>query len=128
MSARDRLEEARRAERDSRANWFRSLEIAQARFAPNAIARHATDKIKDGASSAAGEVAKGVKKRRGTLLAVGLAAGLLAFRKPIASAVRSKFSRKEETGEDFRSLPEQRLTGDVQTDDPAPVTIVTEEV
>lgn len=128
MSARDRLEEARRTEREARANWFRSLEIAQSRFAPSAIARNAAEKVKDGASSAVNEVTKSARKRPGTILAIGAAIGLLLYRKPIASAVRAKFSKKHATGEDFRSLPEQRLTEDVASDDPAPVTIMTEEV
>lgn len=127
-TAEERLYEARRAEREARANWFRSLGIAQARLAPDAIAKDAIGQIKDGASEAVDKVTGAARRRPGTIVAVGAAIGLLLLRKPIASALRGKFSKKEATGEDFRSLPEQRIKGRVRDDESAPVTIITEEV
>jgi len=128
MSARDRLEKARETEREARANWFRSLEIVQSRFAPNSIAKDAVDQIKDGASSTVDKITESARKRPGTIFAVGAAVGLLVFRRSITLAVRSKFSKHMATQNDFRSLPEQRLTRPAEDEDRVPVTILTEEV
>ncbi|WP_299327840.1 hypothetical protein [Parasphingopyxis sp.] len=128
MSARDRLEDARRAERDARANWFRSLDIAKQRLAPNAIAKDAVGQFKDGASSAVRTVSQGARKRRGTIIGVGVAVGLFLLRKPIAEAVRSRLSKNDETGDDFSSLPEQRIDDQAGNDESPAVTKITEEV
>lgn len=128
MSARDRLNEARKAEREARTNWLRSLDIAQARFAPNAIAENAVSQIKETAGKAARKVSGKARKRPGMLIAAGAALGLILFRKPIASAIQARISKRKETAGDFCSLPAQKIREPADGDDRAPVTIITEEV
>lgn len=127
-NAADRLIEARRAERAARTHWFGALDTAQARFAPNAIAKDALDQFKDSANEAAEAVTDAVRKRPGAIVAVGAAVGLFLFRKPIASAFRSRMARRKETKRRRQPLVKQKQSGTGPIADPTPKTTLTEEV
>lgn len=130
-NAEERLIEARQAERHARAQWFRSLDIAQERLAPNAIARTAIEQVKEGASDAVGKATAAARSRPGTMVAIGAALGLFLFRKPITSALRTRLSRKSEieaTDDPFHSLPQQSEIERLTETGQAPITIISEEV
>jgi len=125
--AKERLSEARQAERQARADWLYSLGVAQARLAPKAIAQDAVDRVKDGASTAVETATGAVRKRPGTILAVGAAIGLFVFRKPIAAAVRKQITRYQDSKEPVAPLDAPEPSGG-PIPDPTPKTILTEEV
>jgi ElaB/YqjD/DUF883 family membrane-anchored ribosome-binding protein len=127
-SAAERLDEARRAERAARERWFGTLNTAQARFAPNAVAKDAMDQFRESASEAADKVTGAVRKRPGTIVAVGAAIGLFLFRKPIASAVRTQIARRKEAKRSVRPRADETKAGSGPIADPTPKSTLTEEV
>ncbi|RED15537.1 hypothetical protein [Parasphingopyxis lamellibrachiae] len=127
-SAADRLHEARRAEREARARWLGTLSTAQARFAPDAIAKDAMEQVRESAGEAADKLSGAVRKRPGTIAAVGAAIGLFLFRKPIAAAVRTRIDRRKKAKAGIRSLTKERQSGQGPIADPTPKSALTEEV
>ena len=127
-SAAERLDEARRAERAARARWLGSLNTAQARFAPNAVAKDAMEQFRGSASEAADKVSGAVRKRPGAIVAVGAAIGLFLFRKPIASAVRTQIARRKEAKRSVRPRADETKAGSGPIADPTPKSTLTEEV
>lgn len=125
--AKERLAEARQSERQARADWLYSLGVAQSRLAPGAIAQDAVDRVKDGATNVVETATSAVRKRPGTILAVGAAIGLLVFRKPIAAAVRKQITRYQDSKASAAPLDAPEPTGG-PIPDPTPKTILTEEV
>lgn len=93
--ARRRLAEAREREKQAQARLFATLGTVQARAKPARIAGEAWDGARNAVGSAAGKAADAVKKRPGTIAAVGSALALFVFRKKIASAVTSRFGRNK---------------------------------
>ena len=108
--AKQRLAEARQDERQARADWLYSLGVAQSRLAPGAIAQDAVDRVKDSATNVVESATGAVRKRPGTIIAVGAAIGLFIFRKPIAAAVRKQITRYKESKDPVAPLdaPESR--------------------
>ena len=127
-SAADRLDEARRAERNARARWFSTLNTAQARFAPNAVAKNALEQIRESASETAGKVSGAMRKRPGTIVAAGAAIGLFLFRKPIASAVRTRIARRKKAKHITQPFADEKIKGTGPIADPTPKSTLTEEV
>ena len=125
--AKERLAEARQAERQARADWLYSLGVAQSRLAPGAIAQDAVDRVKDSATSVVETATGAVRKRPGTIVAVGAAIGLFIFRKPIAATVRKQITRYKESKDPVAPLNAPEPSGG-PIPDPTPKTILTEEV
>lgn len=103
--------EARREEREARARWFHSLNIAEDRLTPDSVGEAAISYVKASATEAAEHVSDTVRNNPGKVAAAGAAVGLFLFRKPIIGAVRRIFSRSEATSDTVQPLAERDIQG-----------------
>lgn len=117
--ANDRLAKARLDERVARARWFASLDELQDRTTASNIATEVFDGIKDAGSAFADRAVETVKRRPGLVAAIGSGLALFFLRKPIASAIRSRFSRLRNSGREETSEPVQPFDENVNWDAPA---------
>ncbi|MEM8694536.1 MAG: hypothetical protein AAGE05_00760 [Pseudomonadota bacterium] len=127
--ARQKLLEAHRTAREAEHRFKSTLSTAKVEFRPANIAGNALQNAKDKVGEAVTKTRRAVTSRPVTVLAAGAAIGLYLFRKPIASAVRNRISRRRKTVEPVRPLDTQRTNnGPSPIKDPTPKTILTEEV
>lgn len=126
--AQQKLLEAHRASQAAQSRFMTTLDTAKVEFRPANVAGNAVQNAKSKVSSAATKTSRAITSRPGTIAAVGVAIGLYLFRKPIASAVRTRLARRKETNSRSQPLVTQKQAGTGPIADPTPKTELTEEV
>jgi ElaB/YqjD/DUF883 family membrane-anchored ribosome-binding protein len=126
--ARQRLLDAHRTAHDAEERFKTTLGTAKIEFRPANIAGNAVQNAKDKVSGAASKTSRAVTSRPGTIISIGAAIGLFLFRKPIASAIRTRIARRKENKRSVPSLATKKKTGGGPIADPTPKSTLTEEV
>ncbi len=126
--AQQRLLEAHRASQAAQTRFMTTLDTAKVEFRPANMAGNAVQNAKNKVGNAATKTRNAITSRPGTIVAVGAAIGLFLFRKPIASAVRTRIARRNETNSRRQPLAAQKQSGAGPIADPTPKSTLTEEV